>query len=89
MRAPTVDPHKTALVLAALFGGWHLIWSVLVLAGWAQPVIDFVFWMHFLRPVYVVEPFAIGRSLILIGVTAGIGGTIGYGFAWLWNRIHG
>lgn len=86
MRA--LDPNRTALVLAALFGGWHLLWSALVLLGWAQPLADFVFWMHFIKPVYVIEPFAPMRSVILIAVTAAVGGAIGYCFAWLWNRIH-
>jgi hypothetical protein len=86
MRA--LDPHRTALVLAAFTGGWHLVWSALVLLGWAQPVIDFIFWIHFIKPVYVVEPFEIVRCLILIAVTATVGGTVGYCFALLWNRIH-
>jgi len=83
-----VDPYKTAGVLAGLVGGWHVLWSVLVLVGWAQPFIDFIFWIHFLRPVYVVESFQIGRCLILIAVTAAIGGITGYCFGLLWNRIH-
>ncbi len=23
----------------------------------AQPIIDFLFWMHFIKPVFVIEPF--------------------------------
>jgi len=83
-----LNPYRTASVLAALIGGWHVIWAALVLLGWAQPLIDFIFWIHFLKPVYVVEGFAIGRSLILIAVTAAIGATVGFCFAVLWNRIH-
>lgn len=33
--------HKLGLVLAAFIGGWHLVWCVLVLLGWAQALIDF------------------------------------------------
>ncbi len=41
-------PHGRAhgqlgLVLAAFIGGGHVAWSALVLLGWAQPVINFVF----------------------------------------------
>jgi hypothetical protein len=82
------NPYRTAFVLAMLVGGWHLLWSALVLLGWAQVVIDFIFWMHFLKPIYVVEPFAIGRCLILVTVTAGVGAAVGYSFALLWNGIH-
>jgi hypothetical protein len=31
-------------------------WSALVLIGWAQPILDFIFWAH-IKPVYFVKPF--------------------------------
>jgi hypothetical protein len=37
------NPKKVGLVIAALIGGWHVIWVALVAAGWAQPLINFVF----------------------------------------------
>ena len=74
--------------MGALLGGWHLTWAVLVAVGFAQPLIDFLFWIHFIKPVYVVEPFEIGRAVILVLVTAGIGYVVGLAFALLWNRLH-
>ena len=79
---------KTGIVLGAVFGAWHLSWSILVALGWAQPVIDFVFWMHFIRPVYVIEPFEIGRAALLLAVTMGLGYAIGATFASIWNALH-
>ncbi len=83
-----MNVYKTGLVLGLVFGGWHLCWSILVALGWAQPVIDFVFWIHFIKPVYVVEPFELVRAAILIVVTAGIGFVIGSAFALVWNALH-
>ena len=34
-----------------------MVWSLLVLIGWAQPIIDFIFWAHMIKPVYFVKPF--------------------------------
>lgn len=54
----------------------------------AQPVVDFVFWMHFIKPIYVIEPFEIERAAILLIVTASVGFLIGSIFALLWNALH-
>jgi len=36
------NPNKVGLVLAALVGGWHLLWSLLILLRLAQSIIDFL-----------------------------------------------
>lgn len=84
----TIIPNKAGLVLGALLGGWHFLWGVLVALSWAQPLIDFVFWMHFIKPVYVVGTFNAGTALILIAVTSGVGYALGWIFGVLWNWIH-
>jgi hypothetical protein len=33
----------------------------------------FFFWMHFIKPIYVIEPFAIVRAAILLILTAAVG----------------
>ena len=83
-----INPNRAGLVLGALLGSWHLTWAVLVAVGFAQPLIDFLFWIHFIKPVYAVEPFEIGRAVILVLVTACIGYVVGLAFALLWNRLH-
>ena len=84
----TINPIKSGLVLGAMLALWHLTWSVLVALGWAQPFIDFVFWLHFIKPVYVIQPFNPATAAILIVVTAAFGFVIGFVFAVLWNRFH-
>jgi hypothetical protein len=59
------------------------------LIGAQQALIDFVFWMRFIQPVYVIEPFSPGRAGILVAVTATVGYGVGYLFALLWNRLGG
>jgi hypothetical protein len=84
----TINPVKAGLVLGAVIALWHLSWSLLVALGWAQSFVDFIFWIHFIKSVYVVETFNPGRAAILVAVTAAIGFVIGSVFAALWNWVH-
>lgn len=84
----TISPNKAGLALGALLGGGHVLWSLLVALGWAQPLIDFIFWIHFIEPVHVVGTFSTGIALMLVFLTAGIGYAIGGLFGVIWNRIH-
>jgi hypothetical protein len=83
-----VNPNKVGMALGALIGGWHLVWALLVAVGWAQWVMNFIFWMHFLKPPYTVGPFSAGIAVILILVTATVGYVFGYIFGVLWNWVH-
>ena len=84
----TKRPNNVGLVFAILLGGWHFLWAALVAAGWAQPLINFIFWLHFIRPVYVIERFDIGIAFLLVAVTAAIGYAMGWSMAMLWNKLH-
>ena len=83
-----LSPHKTGMALGALIGGWHLLWAVIVAAGWGQLLLDFVFWMHFMKPAFLIDSFSLIRSVVLIAVTAAGGYGFGYVGAAIWNRLH-
>jgi hypothetical protein len=82
------NPNKVGLVIGALLGGWHLFWSLLVAVGWAQPFLDFIFWAHMIRSIYVVKAFEPIAALTLIVITSMIGYVFGCVGAVLWNRMH-
>ena len=82
------NPNKIGLVIGALIGGWHLVWSLLVLIGWAQPILDFIFWAHMIQQVYFVKPFDPLAAVTLIVITALIGYIFGFVGAVIWNRLH-
>lgn len=83
------NSNKVGMVVGALLVGWHLLWSVLVLIGFAQPIIDFIFWAHMIKPVYVVKPFDPVAAVTLIMITGVIGYAFGFVGAIIWNRLHG
>jgi hypothetical protein len=83
-----LNPMKTGIVVALLLGGWHAIWSIFVAIGIAQWVIDFVFWIHFIGPVFKIEAFDPVRMLTLLAVTSALGFVIGYVLALLWNGVQ-
>ncbi len=83
-----VNSIKAGITFGALLGISHLSWVLLVAFGWAQPLMDFVFWMHFIRPVYVIQPFSFSAAVVLIIVTAVTGFVIAFVFGVIWNRLH-
>ncbi|MFA5877177.1 MAG: hypothetical protein WC880_02310 [Candidatus Paceibacterota bacterium] len=83
-----LDPKKTALTLGVFFAGVHLLWSTLVVFGVAQAVLDFIFWPHMIRAVYLVDTFNLVASLSLILMTFVMGAVVGFIFAKIWNWLH-
>jgi hypothetical protein len=84
----TLNPNKVGLTLGALMAAWHLAWSLLVAGGWAQAVINFVLWMHFIKPIYVIDAFNVSTAATLVVVTAVVGYVSGYLFSVIWNWMH-
>jgi hypothetical protein len=83
-----INPNKVGLVIAALIGGWHLVWAALVAAGWAQPLINFIFWAHMIKPVYVIGPFDAVAAGTLVVITLVWGYVLGFIGGGVWNKLH-
>ena len=88
MTASHIGVLRTGVVVGIVLCTWHLCWSALVAAGWAQRVADFIFWMHFIKPVYVIEPFEITRAVVLLLITFGAGFVAGVVGASAWNALR-
>lgn len=83
-----LSSHKTGLAFGGLLGLWHLCWSFLVAFGLAQPLINFIFELHMIRPLYMIGTFSFSMAIGLIIVTSLIGYAFGYVFATIWNAVH-
>ena len=83
-----INPLKAGVTFGALLGACHFFWALLVALGWAQPLIDFVFWMHLIQPVFVIRPFSLPAAAALVVFTSIAGFVIALLVAVLWNRLH-
>lgn len=82
-----VDPFRLGLIFGLVLAFFHAAWAGLVAIGWAQPLLDFIFWAHFITPPYQVERFDLLRPLILVVMTFVTGFGLGLLGGWLWNRL--
>lgn len=83
----TTNPVRLGIIFGLFLGLFHTFWAALVAFGWAQPLMDFVFWAHFITPPWHIEPFTLERASVLVGFTFAVGFVMGIIGGWLWNRF--
>ena len=44
--------------------------------------------LHFIRPLYVIQPFSLSTATVLVGVTSVTGFVIAFIFGVIWNKLH-
>jgi hypothetical protein len=79
------SPLRTGIALGCFLASLHLIWSLLVLTGLAQPLINIILWLHMLSVPVQVQPFELGIAALLIGVTWCVGFGYGFLFSVIWR----
>ncbi|HTJ97262.1 MAG TPA: hypothetical protein VL381_07315 [Rhodocyclaceae bacterium] len=80
------NPIRLGVIFGLFLALFHTFWAALVALSWAQLLIDFVFWAHFITPAWRIEPFAWERAGVLVGFTFLVGLVMGTTGGWLWNR---
>jgi hypothetical protein len=84
----TLQPQKVGLALGSMVGLLHLVWSLIVAIGLAQPLVDFILKVHMVEAKHTILPFSFWSALTLVVVTFLIGYVVGYVFAVVWNRVN-
>lgn len=79
------NPIRTGVALGCFLATLHLVWSLLVLTGLAQPLINFIFWVHMLSVPVQVQAFELGTAALLVGVTWCVGFGFGFLFSVFWK----
>jgi hypothetical protein len=82
-----LNKNHVGLLVGGLLGGWHLLWSVLVLLGFAKVLLGWVLWLHFITLPVTIQPFEIVRAGTLVVVTFIVGYVIGWIAAWIWGFL--
>lgn len=82
------DEQKVAMITGLLVGGMHLVWALIVASGLAQPLLDFIYGLHFLNNPFTVNPFDLMNAIILVLFTTVVGYIVGWAGTWLWNKVH-
>ncbi len=83
-----VSPIRLGVLGALVLGLWHAAWTGLVSAGLAQPLLDWIFRLHFLSQPFDVQPFDLTTAATLVGVTAGLGFVLGLVVGVIWNAVY-
>jgi hypothetical protein len=78
---------QTSLITGLCLSSLHLSWIVLILLGWAQPLMDFVFKLHMLNSPFQVQPFDLGLAVSLVLITFVIGAFYGLVFVLIKNLL--
>ena len=82
------NTHNAGLVGAIMLGGFHILWSVLILLGWAQPLVNFSMWAHMVKSGPVFGPFDAVAALTVIVIASCIGYAVGFIISTVWNKVH-
>lgn len=83
-----INKHKTGLVAGLFVGFMHFLWTVCVALGWAQPMLNFVYKIHFLNNPFEIAHFGFKRAAALLVVTTVVGYAAGWIFAIVFNQVH-
>ena len=81
------NPLRLGVTFGLFLALVHAGWALLVALRWAQPLMDFVFWAHFIAPPFHIEPFEMGRAAILVVLVFVAGWAMGVIGGYLWNRM--
>lgn len=82
-----LDKNEIGLIVGVFFGLIHLTWAVLVAAGFAKTVLDWIYGLHFLSNPFKVQEFNVTNAFFLVVVTFAAGYVLGWIFTAVWNWL--
>jgi hypothetical protein len=86
-QAMKIDPIRLGIIFGLFLALFHAFWAALVALAWAQPLMNFIFWAHFITPPWHIEAFTWVRAFVLVGYAFLVGMGMGAMGGWLWNKF--
>lgn len=83
-----IKSEHLGFMFGSLTAFGHAVWSLLVMLGFAQELMDWIFWLHFLNNPYRIGQFEFTRAIMLVTFTFAMGYLVGWIVAYLWNMLH-
>ena len=79
--------HRTGMTFGIFFACLHALWAIAlkISPDGFQSFLDWMFGVHFLKPIYVLTPYNTVKAVALIIITFASGYVLGWSFALLWN----
>ncbi len=81
-----LDTKRTGLALGSFVAIVHVVWAILLAIGLAKPLLDFILSVHHIQVSFSIEPFSLGKAVLLVVVTFVVGYIFGWVFATGWNK---
>ena len=81
-----MNKNKFGLVVGSFFAFFHFVWVLFVAIGFAQPFLDFIMDIHLIHSPFLVAPFSLARSIVLLVFTFTVGYAFGFVIAFIWNK---
>jgi hypothetical protein len=72
--------------MGLFLSGMYVLWTLFVVSGLAQSLMNVMATLHVIGPVYVVEQFDPSRVTVLLLVATALGHALGGFYAWLCKR---
>jgi ABC-type microcin C transport system permease subunit YejE len=85
-----LNSNQIGLIFGIFLALIHTLWALLVavIPGTLQEFLDWVFALHFLKPIYVITSFDFINAILLVVLTFVVGYALGWVFAAIWNWIR-
>jgi hypothetical protein len=85
-----LNKNKVGLVIGVFLAFFHLVWAlaVAIIPSILQKLLDWIFNIHFLEPVWKLTSFNLMGTIELVIFTFVVGYIIGWVFVLIHNKFH-